>query len=256
MNTYGLIGKSLRHSFSREYFDDLWRNQGIQGMRYELFEMDDISGIVELLRKRAYIKGFNVTIPFKKEILSFLSSVDETASRMGSVNVVSVLREEQGISLHGFNTDAPAFRLDLQEFCAAESVPLAGNAIVLGNGGAASSVICELRKMGLAVSVYCRTPKKSGDILFTQLSQEELSKASLIIQTTPVGMFPKAMDMLPIACEGFRKGQVLYDLIYNPAVTKLMEEASKRGVRCINGLGMLHKQADMSWGIWKKDLKI
>lgn len=256
MNTYGLIGTSLKHSFSRDYFEDMWRNQGVLGMRYELFEMDDLSGMVELLRQRADIKGLNITIPFKKEILPFLSSVDEAASRMGSVNVVSVLRKGQGISLHGTNTDAPAFRLDLQEFCAAESVPLAGDAIVLGNGGAASSVICELRKMGLAVSVYCRTPKKSGDLLFSHLSQEAMNNAGFIIQTTPVGMFPKVMDMLPLPYEGFRKGQVLYDLIYNPSVTKLMEQAAKRGVLCVNGLGMLYKQADMAWEIWKKDLNL
>jgi shikimate dehydrogenase len=222
---YGLIGKSLPHSFSPSYFAEKFAKQGIQHTRYQKWELPEIGGISELLLASPEIKGFNVTIPYKQEILPFLDAIDPVAREIGAVNTVLVevvdRRDGQkilGRRLTGFNTDAYGFRDSLKPLLKAG----VERALVLGTGGS-SKAVCYVLRHHL-----------------------------LIVNTTPLGQYPAIAERPALLYSHLGPSHILYDLIYNPSETQFLKEGISRGAQVQNGYNMLCLQAEYSWEIWQK----
>ena len=235
MKKYGLIGRKLEHSLSQKLFDA----QGFKDASYGLYEMETLDGLRQWVEQE-HINGFNVTIPYKQEILPLLDAVDNMAAEIGAVNCVSV---EEG-RLIGHNTDAPAFMATYVE-------PLHGTALILGTGGAARAVAYALKQLGVDYVFVSRHPERA--IAKPVIGYDEITpQYSVIINATPVGMYPD-IDSTPINLSSLTSHISLclvYDLIYNPSPTLLMKQAEALGARVKNGLDMLRRQAELSWRIW------
>ena len=236
MRKYGLIGRKLGHSLSQELFEA----QDFKEASYGLYEMASLDGLRQWVNDND-ILGFNVTIPYKQEIIPLLDELDDTAAEIGAVNCVSV---EDG-RLIGHNTDAPAFMSTL-------SGPLHGKALILGTGGAARAVAYALRQLGLEYVFVSRCPEAATVkpvIGYDKITQDYI----LIINATPVGMYPD-VDSIPINLSPLTSHLshcLVYDLIYNPSTTLLMRQAKVCGAKVENGLNMLRRQAELSWRIWE-----
>ena len=271
MTHYGLIGKTLGHSFSAEFFNDKFEKEGIEA-DYRLLEMSSL----EALRERtAHLRGFNVTIPYKQQILSLLDCVDPIAARIGAVN--TVLRTPDG-RLHGFNTDAPAFRASLLPLLPGPSLPTNGapsplplsepclpfygvkprnsadapsslHALILGTGGASRAVQAALQDLGIPFTLVSRTAAP-GRLTYESLTPEIIAANRLIINATPLGTFPDVASCPPIPYEALTGDHICHDLVYNPATTEFMRRAASHGATVKNGLEMLHRQALLAWHIW------
>lgn len=235
MRKYGLIGRKLGHSLSQELFEA----QGFKNACYGLYEMESLDGLRQWVEDE-HIYGFNVTIPYKQEIIPLLDAVDDTAAEIGAVNCVSV---DEG-RLIGHNTDAPAFMSTLDGV-------LHGRALILGTGGAARAVAYALRQLGMEYVFVSRRPE-SATVKPVIGYNEIIPDCSMIINATPVGMYPD-IDSTPINLSSLTyhlSPCLVYDLIYNPHSTLLMKQAGVLGAKVKNGLGMLSKQAELSWRIW------
>jgi shikimate dehydrogenase len=243
MPLYGLIGYPLSHSFSKDYFTTKFAEERASDCRYLNFEIDDIAKIEDVIRSNPTLAGFNVTIPYKKEIIPYLDAISKEATEIGAVNCVKIA----GGRLTGHNTDAYGFALSLEELIGA-SRP---RALVLGSGGAAEAVRYVLRTIGVEYITVSRT-KKSGNITYEELTSEIIEERKLIINTTPLGMYPAVEAAPDIPYDGIGTGHFLFDLIYNPATTRFLGEGERRGAKTINGLAMLTAQADRSWQIWNE----
>ena len=214
-----------------------------------MFELDDISELPELIKKYPKLKGLNVTVPYKIEVLPFLDELDDIAKQTGSVNTIQVKYKNGKAFLKGYNTDVIGFEQTL--------LPLLENhkgikALILGTGGSAQAVVFVLNKMGIDSLFVSRNPALPKQINYSEITQELLEDYYLIIQTTPLGMFPLVKNSPPIHYDLLGKNHILYDLIYNPTETLFMKQGKQNGALVINGLKMLESQADASWDIWNK----
>jgi len=248
MRRFGLTGFPLSHSFSAKYFSDKFATLKITDCEYLNFPASEVSEIRSLFERDHLLCGLNVTIPHKKAILGILDTVEQTASAIGAVNVIKASRNGDKLKLKGFNTDIFGF---------SESLPpdvseRGGVAIVLGSGGAANAVIHALRTMDFKILIVSRRGGP-GTILYKDLEATIVRNASLIVNTTPLGMFPDSGKLPDIRYDNLTESTFLYDLIYNPATTQFMSEGIKRGCRAMNGQRMLKLQADKSWEIWNDD---
>lgn len=264
MNTYGLIGKSLKHSFSQLFFEAKFKKEALTDCQYRLFELPDIADLAQLLLSEHDLRGFNVTIPYKKSILPYLDELSPEAAAIGAVNVVKRVKEVQGVNevqevhgvklvkeekrvkgvwLKGYNTDAEGFALSL------EGVELPERALVLGTGGAASAVSFVLRQRGIPFLQVSRTSGR-GDLTYAEVTEEVLREYRFIINCTPVGTLGE-QQLLPLPYEALTPAFFLYDLVYNPEVTPFLEKGRQYGARTQNGLRMLHLQAEAAWRIWR-----
>lgn len=243
MNIYGLIGYPLGHSFSKKYFTEKFEQMGIGNSHaYELFELPDIQQFPELIKQQPGLKGLNVTIPHKQAVMPFMDGFDASAIKVGAVNVIKIA---EGGNLIGFNSDYYGFKISLEEFIPANS-PL--KALVLGNGGAAKAVIAALNDLSIPFKVVSRT--KTDDNLSYEDLEDEIDNYQLIINSSPVGTYPKA-DVCPnIPYERLTSNHYLYDLVYNPVQTLFLQKGEEQGAKTHNGLKMLHLQAEKAWEIW------
>lgn len=241
MKTYGIIGWPLGHSFSKRYFEDKFAALGLSDHRYLNFPLEDISGLSEILATHPDLRGFNVTIPYKKEVMDRLDAISAEAGAIGAVNCVKI---EDG-KLHGYNTDAGGFRAGLTQLIGGARP----GALVLGTGGASNAVRYVLEKAGIDYLIVSRA-KTSDTITYTELTPDIIGEHKLIVNTTPLGTWPdvEAKPAIPYAAVG--PEHFLYDLVYNPAVTAFLAEGQKRGAAILNGETMLREQAEMSWRIW------
>lgn len=256
MNTYGLIGKSLKHSFSQLFFEAKFKKEALTDCQYRLFELPDIADLAQLLASEPDMRGFNVTIPYKKSILPYLDELSPEAAAIGAVNVVKRVKGVQGVNevngvngvngvwLKGYNTDAEGFALSL------EGAELPEKALVLGVGGAASAVSFVLRQRGIPFLQVSRTPGH-GDLTYAEVTEEVLRDYRFIINCTPVGTLGEQQRLLPLPYEALTPAHFLYDLVYNPEVTPFLEKGKQYGARTQNGLRMLHLQAEAAWRIWR-----
>lgn len=235
---YALIGYPLSHSFSPNYFAEKFELEGLCHT-YQAMEIQDLSELRSLILQNS-IKGFNVTIPHKQAIIPFLDQIAEDAQAIGAVNTVAVENDY----LYGFNTDYLGFMQSLDNRIKPES-----KAIILGNGGASLAVQYALQQMTVPFFIAARN---GGDLSIDQLDKSVLMEHHLIVNTTPVGMYPHLSELLPFSLEGIGKNHIVYDLIYNPEKTMLLLEAEQRGAQIINGLEMLVRQAELSWQIWNQ----
>src|SRR5690606_9452998 len=243
---FGLIGKTVSHSFSKSYFDEKFFREGLRDHHYELFPLNGIDEIESLIRETKGLSGLNVTIPYKEQVMEHLDEVDPAAKKIGAVNVIKLKDGKR----KGFNTDMDAFYETLKNWLPQEKK---FQALVLGTGGSSKSVREALIKLKIPYKMVSREASK-GDYTYEDLEKKPalIKEANLIINTTPLGMHPNTSSMPPIDYEQLTPGHFVYDLIYNPARTLFLQKAEMRGATAKNGLEMLHVQAEKSWDIWNK----
>jgi len=239
--TYGLIGKKLDHSFSPAYFNRKFEKEGLSSCRYELFPLAEIQDFLALVKARD-LDGLNVTIPYKQAIVPFLDELSEDAKAIGAVNCIAF----KGDKFIGHNTDVIGFEQSLTPLLHGQTNQ---SALVLGTGGASNAIAFVLNKLNIPYKLVSRNPKT--DSLSYAEAEKLLRDYSLIINTTPVGTYPNMQDCPLNSLEGIGKNHLVYDLIYNPPTTSLLEQSSALGARTKNGQEMLEIQAEESWNIWK-----
>lgn len=247
MKTYGLIGYPLSHSFSKKYFTEKFINEEIKDRQYELFPIENVKSLSDLLMENETLAGLNVTIPHKVGVLPFLNEIEEAAEKIGAVNCICVKRFEGETYLKGFNTDAYGFEASLKPLLTKHHT----KALVFGDGGAAKAVKYVLEKLHIAYQIVVRKPAE-GAILYNEITPEILQEHKLLINTTPLGMSPNVDTYPEIDYAKLDKGHLAYDLVYNPLETAFLSKAAAQGAQIKNGLEMLYKQAEKAWAIWNK----
>jgi shikimate dehydrogenase len=247
---YGLIGYPLSHSFSQRYFTEKFAKEGCRGYSYRNFPIGTIRELCDLLEQQPDLHGFNVTIPYKEQIIPFLDEMDHVAESTGAVNTVQVIRNGKDISLKGYNTDVYGFSRSLGEWFTARDVVLPRRALVLGTGGASKAVACALFGLGIDAHFVSRKEGKAVYKTYDQLDAVDMAAHTLIVNTTPLGMYPDIDKYPPIPYQHLTEKHFLYDLVYNPEETMLMRKGREAGAMAYNGERMLHLQADKAWEIW------
>ncbi|ASZ11368.1 shikimate dehydrogenase [Chitinophaga pendula] len=245
MKVYGLIGYPLGHSFSKGFFADKFAREGISGCVYENFPLADISAFPALLADQPALCGLNVTIPHKEVVIPYLDELSDAARHIGAVNCIKITEGRKT----GYNTDVIGFSRSLTPLLQ----PHHTQALVLGTGGAAKAVLYALQQLSIGYTVVSR---QAGNhtIDYTAVDAALLETHTLIINTTPLGMYPKVETApeLPYAALGSR--HLLYDLVYNPAMTRFLEYGAAQGAATKNGHEMLVLQAEASWEIWNRQI--
>jgi len=244
MDTYGILGYPLGHSFSKKYFTNKFEKESVDAV-FLNFELPSVQDFPDVLAQYPNLKGFCVTIPYKQEILQLLDETDPLAKRIGAVNSVQIIRENEKIKLVGYNTDIHGFTESLQVFLAG----IKPKALILGTGGVSKAVATGLEKMGISYQFVSRTTTNES-LSYNMLSPEIMSNCQLIVNCTPLGTHPKEDTCPDIPYELLTKNHFLYDVVYNPAETLFMKKGAKQGAKTHNGLEMLHLQAERNWAIW------
>lgn len=242
MREFGLIGKTLKHSFSQKYFEEKFRREQITDASYSLFELTDIKQLTEFILQRPQLVGFNVTIPYKQQIIPYLDELSEEAAAVNAVNTVVIEHVGGQILTKGHNTDIIGFRESLRE------VDLPKQALVLGTGGAAAAVTYVLENLGCRCTAISRDPQRG--LPYSALNADIIRQHKFIVNCTPLGTYPNINEKPDIPYEGLSGEHFLYDLVYNPSETAFLKEGILRGAKVQNGLQMLHAQAEASWRIW------
>lgn len=242
MKEYGLIGKKLGHSFSQKYFTKKFEEERLPDCKYSLFELPTIEEVTSLFQ-RPHLKGLNVTIPYKQEVIPYLDELDATAAAVGAVNVIKPLGNGRW---KGYNSDCLGFKDSLLPWLPSESLP---KALVLGTGGASKAVCHILREAGIPHQSVSRNAA-AGVLTYQEITEEVAREHKLWINTTPLGMFPKIDTKPPLPYAVLNEEFYLYDLVYNPDITAFMHEGKDRGAITQNGISMLHGQAEAAWEIW------
>jgi len=244
MREFGLIGRSLGHSFSQTYFTQKFHDLGLTDCCYGLFELATAAELPALLRANPGLRGLNVTVPYKEEVWTFLNEVVPAAARIGAVNVIDVRPDGR---LVGHNTDYIGFRESLRRFFPSRGP--GAPALVLGMGGAAKAVGAALHDLGIPYQLVGRRPGGPG-LTYADLTPEVLVAHPLIINATPVGTFPYVDEAPDLLYGTLTPGHYLYDLVYNPRETTFMARGQAAGAHVKNGFEMLCLQAEAAWNIW------
>jgi len=246
MYTIGLVGKHLSHSFSQKYFTEKFQKLGMNDHKYVNFEINSVDEILEIIKQDDSIIGFNVTIPFKKEIIGSLNFIDVDAKKIGAVNTVKVKRVNDIVELHGHNTDAYGFQFSVKPFLTLHHQ----KALILGTGGAANAVNYVLKNLGIDTLFVSRNTKNENCVLYADINEYTINQYKLIVNCTPIGMFPNSEVLIDIPYSALTSEHLCVDLIYNPTKTKFLEHSEKNGATILNGLSMLHLQADKAFEIF------
>jgi len=249
MDKYGLIGFPLGHSFSISYFNEKFANEGIDAS-YINFEIPSIKNLKEVLASNLELKGLNVTIPYKEQVIPFLDAISDEAKAIGAVNVIRVTHKGKKIILKGYNSDVIGFRDSIEPMLE----PDHKKALILGTGGASKAINYGLQSIGLETLFVSRT-KKPNCITYEEVTPEVIKEYNVIVNCTPVGMFPHVNECPPLPYEAMDSHTLLYDLIYNPDITLFMYQGKQRGATVKNGLEMLLLQAFASWDLWHDEEK-
>ena len=245
MEKYGLIGYPLGHSFSISYFNQMFQDEGIDAM-YENFEIPTIDALPEVLDSNPNLRGLNVTIPYKEKVLPFLDSVSPEARAIGAVNVIRVTHEGNNVKLKGYNSDVIGFTKSIESML---DKKWHKKALILGTGGASKAIDYGLRNLGLE-TVFVSRYERPGTIQYSTITPEVIQEYNVIVNCTPIGMYPKTEECPLLPYEAMDQHTILYDLIYNPDETKFMKLGKKYGAQTKNGLEMLLLQAFASWEFW------
>ena len=243
---YGLIGRKLGHSFSANFFNKKFKEENINET-YRLLPLENIEELPEILVKYPDLKGLNVTIPYKEEVIRYLSEISEEAKQIGAVNVIKIARENNLINLKGYNSDCYGFKESLVPLLRSDIK----NALILGTGGASKAVAYVLNSLGINITFVSRHPKEN-QLSYENIDEGVLNKNLLVVNTTPLGMFPEVFDYPALPYQYMTKEHVCYDLVYNPLETEFMKHSEKYGAKVKNGLEMLKLQAIKAWEIWNK----
>ncbi|MES2648652.1 MAG: shikimate dehydrogenase [Bacteroidota bacterium] len=243
MRLFGLIGFPLGHSFSKNYFTNKFLSENIPGCQYELFPIKSINELPALLQAHPLLEGLNVTIPYKKDVLEYLSENKLPAG----LNACNCIQIRNGL-LSGHNTDVAGFEKSLLQVIE----PAQRNALILGNGGAADAVAYVLGKLGIQYKIIGRSLKTGIDFTYSQVTPGLIESNSIIINTTPLGTFPKFDECPMIPYEAITNSHLLFDLVYNPAETLFLKKGAAQGAKIQNGYDMLVYQAEEAWRIWNE----
>lgn len=237
---YGLIGKNINYSFSKKYFNDKFLKENITNCSYENYDLQSVKDFKKIIKDNA-IKGFNVTIPYKEEIMEFINKIDPIAKKIGAINTIKIHNKN---IIEGYNTDYIGFVISLKNLISNQK-----KALVLGTGGASKAIIFGLSSIGIESTIVSRN-KREGVISYSELNKKVIEENTIIINCTPLGTFPETQKCPKIPFEFLSSNHICYDLIYNPEKTKFLLESEKMGATIINGKKMLENQANESWKIW------
>ena len=241
----GLIGYPLVHSFSKKYFNEKFDNENIKNVSYQNYELKNINELKSLIKRNSDLRGLNVTIPYKEKVIKYLDKIDEKYLNIGAVNVIKIIDNK----LFGINTDYEAFKITLKEWL---DNSFNSKALILGTGGSSKSVSLALKELNIDHNFVSRKKRKNVFSYEDLLDIKIFSNYKLIINTTPLGMYPK-INLLPnIPYSLITKNYYLYDLVYNPETTRFLEKGKRKGAKIKNGLEMLHLQAELSWNYWNQ----
>lgn len=241
MKRFGLIGYPLGHSFSKKYFTDKFLREGVSDCVYDTFPIASLDELTSLLKKHSDLVGLNVTIPHKEKVIGFLQEQSKVVSKTGACNCIHINKGK----LSGHNTDVEGFQQSLEK-----SFPdLPSRALILGTGGSSKSVEYVLRQLKIPYLFVSRKPS-THNLSYEQLTSGIVKESGLIINTTPLGMYPQVVEAPPIPYDAIGSNHCLFDLIYNPEQTLFLQKGAERGAKVQNGLDMLTIQAEESWKIW------
>lgn len=243
---YGLIGKKISHSYSADFFNSKFQKEGIAEF-YSLLPIPDATEIFQLIEENPNLKGLNVTIPYKQDVIPLLDEISEEAEKIGAVNVIKISRDNNKIFLKGYNTDCIGFKNSLSPLLN-ENIK---SALILGTGGASKAVAFTLSQLKIPYKFVSRFPSE-GQLAYKDLDDRMIKENLLIINTTPLGMFPDVESCPSIPYHYLTANHLCYDLVYNPQETKFMKEASRQGATVKNGYEMWLLQALATWDIWTK----
>lgn len=284
MRTFGLIGYPLSHSFSEKHFQKKFQKENIHNTEYKLFPLKTISEFPDLLKSHPELCGLNVTIPYKETIIPFIDHLDETAKTVGAVNCIKIIRQKplptstqkkgghtqsniEGFLkeesnplwegkerlLIGYNTDVYGFKETLKPFLRSNHE----KALILGTGGAAKAVHYVLKQIGIECFFVSRTPSCKSSVNnclhYNELTKNVIDACQLIVNATPVGMFPNEKEYPSLPYEYITSNHFLFDLIYNPEETVFLKKGKEKGAITQNGLGMFRVQAEKAWEIWNEE---
>ena len=247
MKTFGLLGHRLGYSFSRNFFTEKFSQENLTDCEYINFELDSIDKFPAIFKQNRQIYGLNCTIPYKQQIISYLDEVDAEAAAVGAVNTIKIIRRPDRVLLKGFNTDIYGFEHSLRPLLKEHHK----RALILGTGGAARAVkyILTRLKIGYLLVTTKQLPAE-GEIPYEYINEEILRNYPVIINTTPLGTFPKVETCPDLPYHDLTENHLLYDLVYNPEETLFLKKGKERGATVKNGLEMLHLQALKAWEIW------
>ena len=247
MITFGLIGYPLSHSWSQDYFSEKFRRENVSGKEYRLLPIESIDDFPALIKQNPSLVGLNVTIPYKEKVIPFIDSIDDTVSEIGALNTIKISRNKEEVFLKGYNTDAEGFLLSAD-------FSNHSKALILGTGGAAKAVNYALKKLNISALFVSRNPTNSNTIGYKDLSPQLLNENTLIVNATPIGMYPETGHFPPIPYQFITKKHFLYDLVYNPPMTQFLQKGLEKGVKIENGLRMFQLQAELSYQIWTSEM--
>jgi len=241
MRLFGLIGYPLSHSFSEKYFTEKFEQEEITECRYNLFAIKTIDELPILLRNNPELEGLNITIPYKKQVLPFLnaSNIPDGLDACNCINIT-------GGKVVGYNTDVTGFEKSLKPLLKSYHK----KALILGNGGATAAVAFVLRKLGISFDIVSRKIHDNSTFTYKEIDKKVMEENTVIINTTPVGLFPNTEACPDIPYKFIGESHLLYDLVYNPAKTVFLQKGEENGATIKNGEEMLILQAEESWRIW------
>lgn len=243
---FGLIGKSLSHSFSKSYLEGKFINENKSDFQYTNFDLQNLDSLRDIILT-SHLSGLNVTKPYKESIIPFLNELESTAKEIGAVNCVKIIWKGNAPFLIGYNTDYYGFAQSIKPFLE----PIHQKALILGTGGASKAIAYALKNVGVDFYYVTSGEKKGANYFhYSELNEYVLNAFKLIVNCTPLGMFPKTDACADIPFEFITSEHLLYDLIYNPEETLFLQKGKEHGAITINGLNMLKLQADKAWEIW------
>lgn len=246
MRRFGLIGRSLSHSFSARYFAEKFEREAlIEQCRYDLFEIPAVECVKELIASMPELEGFNVTIPYKQQIIPLLDALSTEARNIGAVNCVKIASDGR---LVGYNTDVDGIRISLDKLLAGCDIDAA---LVLGTGGASQAVQYVLSEREIPYYIVSRD-RTRGNITYEDIDRELIASTHLIINASPVGMYPHCSEAPAIPYDALSAKHRLFDLVYNPERTLFLERGAEQGAQILGGLDMLYAQAESAWEIWQR----
>jgi len=247
---YGLIGYPLSHSFSAGYFASKFKKENIQRSVYKNFPIESIKDLPGLIDDFPSLVGLNVTIPYKEAVIPYLNDISDSAREIRAVNTIRIIRNQSKTFLKGYNTDVFGFEKTLF----INQIRLPQNTLILGTGGASKAVEWVAKKHNCKITFVSRNPEKNDCISYDSINKRLIEEYTLIINSTPVGMYPQT-DMAPeIPYEAISSRHTCIDLIYNPEETLFLNRARTQGAKSINGLYMLEQQAERAWEIWNQSV--
>ncbi|WMI67829.1 shikimate dehydrogenase [Mangrovimonas sp. YM274] len=242
MHKLGLLGRNISYSFSKGYFSKKFETESLPYV-YENFDLERISEFNSVLQNNPELIGFNVTIPYKEQIIPLLNTLDDTAKEIGAVNTVKVQKDG---TLKGYNTDYYGFQASLQPFLKAQHK----TALILGTGGASKAVAYALKNLGISFEFVSRTPRENVKFIYKDLTEDIIKEHTVIINCTPLGTHPNVNQCPDIPYDGLTPDHLVYDLIYNPEQTKFLTCGDIKNAITVNGSKMLELQAEKAWEIW------